>query len=91
VSLATVLKDPAETLLATMDWSGKLAAGVTISTAAWVLPPGLSEVSSAIIGQTTTILVSGGTPGEDYLCRCTITTSDSQTIPRSGPLKVRDL
>lgn len=91
MALAVVLKDPEETLTAAMDWSARLDSGVTISTSTWTLPAGLTRVADAISGTTTTILLSGGTAGEDYLCTNTITTSDSQTLQRSGPLRVRQL
>ena len=73
--------------------------GATISTSAWVLDTGLtadSDNTSAItiqgvtyaINTVATVWVSGGTAGEEYTLKNTITTSDSRTLIKRGKLKI---
>lgn len=92
MSLGIRLKDPQETRLFTLDWTLDLD-GATISTSDWTVPTGLTRVSQAIVSGNlkTTVLISGGTADVDYTVTNTVTTSDSQTLERSGTVAVRQL
>jgi hypothetical protein len=84
-------KDPGESKLYTMDWSGKLPSGVTISTSTWSFAPsGLTNAADAIVtgNLKTSVRVSGGVDDNWYDCTNTVVLSDSQTLVAVGQLKV---
>ncbi len=84
-------KSPSESKLYTMDWSGGLSPGTTIATSAWTIQPaGLTNAADAIVtgNLKTSIRVSGGAVGVDYILTNTITTSDTQTLNNSGIVSV---
>lgn len=85
-------KDPQESKLYTMDWSGELTDGATISTSSWTIDGGLAKVTDGIVTGSlkTTIKVSGGQAGADYACTNTVTTSDGETLERTGIVRVRE-
>jgi hypothetical protein len=85
-------KDPQEVKTYTMDWTSRLQEGATIATSVWAISPsGLTKDSDGILAgnQKTSILLSAGTHGYDYLCLNTITTSDGETLEETGKLRVR--
>jgi hypothetical protein len=89
LSTAVDAKDPQETRMYTMDWTDGLNASATVSGSTWVVT-GLTNAGDSVIGGTkTTVLLSGGTAGTDYTCTNTITTSDGETLERSGIVRVR--
>lgn len=86
-------KDPSEALTYTMDWTDALNSGATVSTSTWALEPsGLTNDDDAIVtgNLKTTIKVSGGVHGTDYVATNTVVTSDSETLIRRGTIRVRD-
>ncbi|HEY6244550.1 MAG TPA: hypothetical protein VIX17_11410 [Pyrinomonadaceae bacterium] len=57
----TVLrKDPNETKTFGVNWAPYLGDSLTIASSSWILPPGVTEVSSGHTDTLTTIKVSGG-------------------------------
>lgn len=80
-------KDPNSKRDFSVDLSGVLPTGVTISTVTWVVPSGL--VSEAVSNTTTvaTIRLSGGTLGETYQVVCRTTWSNSEIDDRT--IKIR--
>lgn len=58
-----------------LDWSRDLLSGETISASEWTVPDGLTEGTTSIGSDTTTIWLSGGTVGTIYPVRNVITTS----------------
>ncbi len=88
------IKDPDSTLSYTLDWNGAgpgpwLATGETISSDAWTLSSsGITKDSNSNTSTTTSIIVSGGTAGEDYELTSRITTSNSQITDRTIRIKV---
>jgi hypothetical protein len=85
-------KHPNSVKFYTMDWTDYLNSGATISSQSWsITPSGLTNVSDAIVtgGLKATIKVSGGVDGTDYQVTNTIVTSDGETEPRTGVIKVR--
>lgn len=93
MAVGTVAKDPNETAWVTMDWTRRLTSGITISTSAWSIPSGVTSSTDVVVSGNlkTSILIAGGTAGQDYECVNTVTTSDGQTLQRTGILAVRDL
>lgn len=85
-------KAPSEIKYYTMDWSGELNSGATISTTAWVLSSTeITNVTDAIVTGSlkTTIKVSGGKDGQTYYLTNTVTTSDGETLEETGALQVK--
>lgn len=88
------IKDPDSVLQYTLNWDGGapgpwLSTGETISTSAWTLSStGITKDSDSNTNTTTSIIVSGGTAGEDYELTNRISTSNSQTTDRTIRIKV---
>lgn len=76
-------KDPNSTVNYGFDWSDWLANGESIVASDWLLPGDLSETSKSIVTGNTTILLSGGVAGEEYVVTNRITTNLGQTEDRS--------
>ncbi len=81
-------KDPDEAKFYTMYAAPRLNTSATISSATWSCP-GLSFSSGITTNETATIKISGGTHGQTYRVRCTIVTSDGETLIFVGDLAVR--
>ena len=75
-------KDPEATLDYQVDWEDWLA-GDTISTSAWTVPEGLTEVSDTKTTSTATVWLSGGTAGQTYAVENKIVTADARTDERT--------
>lgn len=91
MTLGIRYKDPQETRLFTLDWTGDLD-GNTIGVSTWTFPAGITKVSDAIVSGNlkTSVLVSGGTAGEKYTVINTITVpATSEVLERSGVISVR--
>jgi hypothetical protein len=83
-------KDPAATAFYSMSWAEELTSGSTIATSTWRVSGVVREADSISDDLlSTTILISGGVDGQDYACENTVTTSDGETLVRTGTLKVR--
>lgn len=85
------MKDPDETKYYSMAWAAHLNTDATISGSEWTVGAGLTKGSTAISGTTTRVLLSGGTHNSDYAVQNTITTSDGETLERTGTVRVRNL
>jgi hypothetical protein len=82
------LKDPNAVLDYTFDYSTNyLVSGDTILTSTWTLPSGITKDSDTFTTTTTTIWLSGGTAGTDYLLINRITTSGGRTDERTFKIK----
>lgn len=86
-----------ETVTEIFDFTSRLAAAETISTAAVTAvvysgtdasPSSIVSGSATISGQKVTQKIAAGTLGVTYLLTCTITTSTSQTLLLEGFLVV---
>lgn len=86
-------KDPDEIKLYTMDWTDGLNSGATVSASTWTAETGLTVVTSGIVTGSlkTSVKLSGGTDGQDYVVTNQVTTSDGETLERSGIVAVRTL
>jgi len=83
------LKDPAATLDYTIDWSLYLGAD-TIQTSTWTVSTGLTKVTDTKTNTTTTVWLSGGAAGVDYLVTNRITTVGGRIDERSITIRVRE-
>ena len=72
-----VPKDPGEILEYLINWSGELTTGETISTSAFTVPTGITKDSESNTTTTSTVWLSGGTAGREYIVTCTVTTSST--------------
>lgn len=86
----TVIKDPNATRDYTLNWERALPDGVTIASAAWVVPSGLTNGGGSNTTTTATVRLSGGTVGTVYMVVCRITMSDGEVDDRSIYLDVRE-
>jgi hypothetical protein len=66
------LKDPGGTVPFTINWAPYLGTD-TIASATWTVATGITKVSDSHTTTTTTVWLSGGTAGVDYLISCQIT------------------
>ena len=83
-------KPPGATKLYSRDWSGDLVTTETISNSTWAFSSSdLTQSLGSITGQTTSVLIGGGTEGSTYYVTNTITTSAGQTLIRVGELRVQ--
>lgn len=73
----------------TVDFSSRLAPGVTISSPVWSIAPvdGADPAAASMIigaasisGSTSSQIIGGGVPGMRYAPICTVQTSDGQTL-----------
>lgn len=83
-------KHPDAIVIYMMDWTTALNPLATISTSTWVVG-GLTKTADAIVTGSlkTTVTVTGGVDGQDYLLTNTVVTSDGETLVESGQLRVR--
>lgn len=79
-----VTKDANAVLDYTMDWSQWLATGDDLATSTWTTTTGLVKDSDVLdADNTTTVWLSGGTPGQTYVATNRITTTGGRTDDRS--------
>ena len=77
-------KDANAVLDYTLDWSQWLTQEDDLTTSAWVTTTGLTVESDALdADNTTTVWLSGGTPGQTYVATNRITTTGGRTDDRS--------
>ena len=93
MSMGTLAKDESDIGIFSVNWAPRLASGETLATSSWTIGAGLTYVSDAIAAGNlkTTVKVSGGSPGQLYPCINTVTTSDGETLSRTGYVSVRAL
>ena len=83
-------KDPDETVQYSVDFTDYLGSD-TLSSVAWQVPAGLTNVSSSNAGKVASIKLSGGTAGTDYTVTCRLTSGGGLVLDRSFVLQVRAL
>lgn len=83
-------KDPAETVLLSIDWTGELD-GDSISTVVWTVPSGLTKVTQSHAAGIATVKVSGGTAGQTYEIECVMTGSASGPFKQTNSLRCLSL
>jgi hypothetical protein len=98
-----IRKDPNAILDYSLMWTDRLESGVTIASAAWTIPAGLTQVSSSVnggpitfrerihpAGTVTTVRLSGGSDGTRYRCVCRATLSTGEIDDQSIFVEVRE-
>ena len=87
----TFAKDPDEVLDYSIDWTNELATSETISTSSWtVVTSGITKDSDSITGNFTTVILSGGTAGEEYELVNTIETNQNRTHSKTLVIPVTE-
>jgi hypothetical protein len=81
-------KDPDAVKDYTLDWADWLVTD-TIASSTWSVPSGLSKVSDAHTTSLTSIWLSGGSLGVEYVIRNTIVTAGGRTEVRSFELGIK--
>lgn len=87
--LMPITKDPGESRAYAIDWSDHLGSA-TIQTSTWVVESG--SVTAGSESETTTVatvLLTGGTVGDESELTNTITTSAGETLKQSIRVRVR--
>lgn len=85
------VKDPDATLDYVFNWTTYLGGADTISSVAWTVGAGLTNVATSNTTTTATIRISGGTAGQDYEVACRVTLASGQIDERTLKIQVRDL
>lgn len=83
-------KDPQATLRHSIDWSGWLQEGETITAQSVTAPTGITADQVAQADGVVSYRVSGGRAGKDYVVTCQITTSQGRIDQRSMLYQVRE-
>lgn len=68
-------KQTGEKLAYSVDWSPDLAAGDNITSVVFAVPSGLTKESDSYSGQTASVVLSGGAPGETYQLEHSVATA----------------
>ena len=91
-----IKKDPSSVLDYTIDWTNWLGGNDTVSSVTYDLETGITT-STAIGGAatsntttSTTVNIAGGTAGNIYNVKCTMTTTNGRTVVRNFRVKVED-
>jgi hypothetical protein len=86
------LKDPGDVKDISIDFTGPLATGDTLTGSATITPDtGITVDSDAVATPLVTIRLSGGTAGERYDVNCEISTTDGETFNRKVVIVCEDL
>jgi hypothetical protein len=88
--LATYVKDPDATLDYTVEWTPWLSAvSDAITSVAWTVPGGLTQVAVSNTTLTATIFLSGGTAGSSYDVVCRVTTAATQSRVDDRTIRIK--
>jgi hypothetical protein len=82
-------KDPSGKKEYSLDWSDWLGSD-TISTSTWTVPSGITKVTDSKTTTTTTVWLSGGSTGYNYLCTNHIVTIAGREEDQSIIVKIQD-
>lgn len=82
-----ILKDPAASRTYGIEW--EVESGDVVASAVWTVAPGLIKGTEKIEGNTTKIVLSGGTLAQDYTVKCVMTTFLGEVDARTFTVKVR--
>lgn len=84
-------KDPSETIAFTWNWAGDCALqSTTISSVAWVVPPGITKASGSNTTTTATAVFTGGTPGRTYRVTCRPTFANGEILDYTQGIVVEE-
>jgi len=93
VGVGSLIKQPSESRLYTMEFAPNLAAGETVTSVSscTASPAGLTLTGAAASGTKATVRISGGTADTTYKVTFVVITSASNTLEGEGYLVVRQL
>lgn len=94
MSVPSLIKQPSESRLYSMDFSALLAKGETLSSVSSVVstPAGLTLSGAASVsGVFAQQRITGGTSGIEYIVTFVVLTSAGNTLEGEGILQVKDL
>lgn len=80
-------KDPDETLDYLIDWSVRVGTD-TISTSTWIVPAGITKTQDSKTTTSTTIWLSSGTLGQNYVLVNHIVTVGGRTMDQSVEISI---
>lgn len=80
-------KDPNDIKDYVLSWATYLGAD-TILTSTWIMPAGITKDSDSYTTQATTIWLSGGTAGTNYLLTNRVTTAAGRTLDQTIKITV---
>ena len=80
-------KDPDAVLDWIFDWNDWLGETENISSATFIVDPGITVTDDSNTQKTATVWLSGGTEGQVYRVTCRVTTSEGRTDDRSFTLR----
>jgi len=84
------IKDPDAFLDYGFDWSEWLESGEIIATSTWIAPDGITKGADTYSDDATSVWMSGGAVGCDYVVVNRVTTNQSRQDDRSITIKVRN-
>jgi len=90
MSIQAFIKDPSARKDYGFDWGTLWLNGDTISASEWILPTGITKFDESNTTTDTTIWLTGGTAGTDYLVTNQITTAGGRIEQRSIKIQVRE-
>ena len=82
-------KDEDEVFCYGVNWSEYLA-GDTITSSEWIVPAGITQVGTGIVGNLCNITISGGVENITYRITNRITTSIGETVDQSIDIKIAE-
>jgi hypothetical protein len=80
-------KDPDAVLDWIFDWNDWLGETENISSATFIVDPGITVTTNSYTQKTATVWLQGGTEGQVYRVTCRVTTSEGRTDDRSFTLR----
>lgn len=89
MAIFCLTKDPSEVISYTFTWTTELGSD-TISSAAWTVPSGLTNVTSSASTTATTVRLSGGTLGARYEVVCHVIGTSGQEYERTLHLQIEN-
>ena len=89
--MITYTKDPDAKLDYSVDWTSWLNTGATVDSVTWLVPSGLTNESESLSGAVATVILSGGTAGQQYQITCRVTDSAGLIDDRSFMIRCKNL
>ncbi len=86
-----IKKTSADSISVDVDFSAELPAGITISSAAWTIATGLTQVSNAITSTVAQSVFSGGNEGRTYSATVAVTLSNADVLSRTLYVSVGEI
>lgn len=90
MTIETTTKDAADRDSFGFDFSDEVEAGDVITAATWRADPGAPFDTPSYEGTVAKIWIAGGTPGSEYIYRCTATFESGRVLQRAFRLKITD-